>query len=120
MLNGVGAVVMGLVAGPAALIAAYSVTYLLHGSAARCMRPCCTGRRSAGNRATVLSMNSMVAFAAFGVFAPLLGLLAEQTSTQVAMVAAGAVSIVGAWFYLPARRAEKARSREGAAEPASV
>ena len=62
-------------------------------------------------------MNSMVAFAAFGVFAPLLGLLAEQTSTQVAMVTAGAVSIVGAWFYLPARRAEKARSRRAQPSP---
>ena len=120
VLNGVGAVVMGLVAGPAALIAAYSVTYLLHGSGGPMHAALLHREARAGNRATVLSMNSMVAFAAFGVFAPLLGLLAEQTSTQVAMVAAGAVSIVGAWFYLPARRAEKARSREGAAEPASV
>ena len=55
----------------------------------------------AGNRATVLSMNSMVAFAAFGVAAPLLGLLAEQTSTQVAMVTAGAVSILGALLLPP-------------------
>ncbi len=33
ILNGLGAVVMGLVAGPVALIAAYLVTYTLHGSA---------------------------------------------------------------------------------------
>ena len=33
ILNGLGAVVMGLVAGPAALIAAYLFTYALHGSA---------------------------------------------------------------------------------------
>ncbi|MBW8732469.1 MAG: MFS transporter, partial [Terrabacter sp.] len=33
VLNGLGAVVMGLVAGPAALVAAYGVTYLLHGAA---------------------------------------------------------------------------------------
>jgi MFS family permease len=120
VLNGAGAVVMGLVAGPAALIAAYSVTYLLHGSGGPMHAALLHREARAGNRATVLSMNSMVAFAAFGVFAPLLGLLAEQTSTQVAMVTAGAASIVGAWFYLPARRAEKARSREGAAERASV
>jgi hypothetical protein len=55
-------------------------------------------------------MNSMVAFAAFGVLAPLLGVLAEQTSTQVAMVTAGAVSILGAACYLPARRAERTAS----------
>ncbi|TQN46698.1 putative MFS family arabinose efflux permease [Humibacillus xanthopallidus] len=107
VLNGLGALVMGLVAGPAALIAAYSVTYLLHGSGGPMHAALLHREARAGNRATVLSMNSMVAFAAFGVCAPLLGLLAEQTSTQVAMVAAGAVSIVGALFYLPARRAER-------------
>jgi MFS family permease len=107
VLNGLGAVVMGLVAGPAALIAAYSVTYLLHGSGGPMHAALLHREASARNRATVLSMNSMVAFAAFGVCAPLLGLLAEQTSTQVAMVTAGAVSILGALFYLPARRAER-------------
>ena len=107
VLNGVGAVVMGLVAGPAALIAAYSVTYLLHGSGGPMHATLLHREASAGNRATVLSMNSMVAFAAFGVLAPLLGVLAEQTSTQVAMVTAGAVSILGAACYLPARRAER-------------
>ncbi len=118
VLNGVGAVVMGLVAGPAALIAAYSVTYLLHGSGGPMHAALLHREARASNRATVLSMNSMVAFAAFGVCAPLLGVLAEQTSTQVAMVAAGAVSILGAWFYLPARRAEKARATEAPAEHA--
>jgi MFS family permease len=107
VLNGLGAVVMGLVAGPAALIAAYSVTYLLHGSGGPMHAALLHREASSGNRATVLSMNSMVAFAAFGVCAPLLGLLAEQTTTQVAMVAAGAVSVIGALFYLPARRAER-------------
>jgi MFS family permease len=107
VLNGLGAVVMGLVAGPAALIAAYSVTYLLHGSGGPMHAALLHREASSGNRATVLSMNSMVAFAAFGICAPLLGLLAEQSSTQVAMVAAGAVSVFGALFYLPARRAER-------------
>ncbi len=110
VLNGLGAVVMGLVAGPAALIAAYSVTYLLHGSGGPVHAALLHREAQARNRATVLSMNSMVAFAAFGVLAPLLGVLAERTSTQVAMVVAGAVSIVGALFYLPALRAEKARA----------
>jgi hypothetical protein len=61
-------------------------------------------------------MNSMVASAAFGVAAPLLGLLADHTATQVAMVAAGAFSIAGAWCYRHALRAERARA--AAAEPA--
>jgi MFS family permease len=110
VLNGLGAVVMGLVAGPAGLIAAYSVTYLLHGSAGPMHSALLHREASARNRATVLSMNSMLAFAAFGVFAPLMGLLAERTSTQTAMVVAGAVSVVGAVWYLPALRAERRRA----------
>jgi MFS family permease len=122
VLNGIGAVVMGLVAGPAALIAAYGVTYLLHGAAGPAHSALLHREARASNRATVLSINSMVASAAFGIAAPLLGLLAERTSTQVAMVTAGAVSILGALFYLPARRAEKARASQptcAATEPQS-
>jgi MFS family permease len=122
VLNGMGAVVMGLVAGPAALIAAYGVTYLLHGAAGPAHSALLHREARASNRATVLSINSMVASAAFGIAAPLLGLLAERTSTQVAMVTAGAVSILGALFYLPARRAEKARASQhtgAATEPQS-
>ncbi|MEO7447282.1 MAG: MFS transporter [Humibacillus sp.] len=109
VLNGLGAVVMGLVAGPAALIAAYGVTYLLHGSGGPAHSALLHREARADNRATVLSINSMVASVAFGVAAPLLGLLAQHTSTQVAMVVAGAVSILGALCYLPAQRTERAR-----------
>ena len=115
VLNGLGAVVMGLVAGPAALIAAYGVTYLLHGAAGPAHSTLLHREARARNRATVLSMNSMVASAAFGIAAPLLGLLAERTSTQTAMVTAGAVSILGAWFYRHALRAEKARATDAGA-----
>nr|WP_307723839.1 MFS transporter [Terrabacter aerolatus] len=107
VLNGAGAVVMGLVAGPAALVAAYGVTYLLHGSAGPMHSALLHREARSRNRATVLSMNSMVASVAFGVAAPLLGLLAERTSTQVAMVTAGGFSIAGAWFYRRALRAER-------------
>ncbi|GAB2755566.1 hypothetical protein GCM10027039_12760 [Terrabacter koreensis] len=110
VLNGLGAVVMGLVAGPAALIAAYGVTYLLHGSAGPAHSALLHREARARNRATVLSINSMVASVAFGVAAPLFGLLADRVSTQVAMVCAGAFSVLGAWFYRQARRAEQART----------
>ncbi len=109
VLNGLGAVVMGLVAGPAALIAAYGVTYLLHGSAGPAHSALLHREAVARNRSTVLSINSMVASMAFGVAAPLLGLLAQHTSTQLAMVVAGAFSVLGALCYLPARRAERTR-----------
>lgn len=110
VLNGLGALAMGLVAGPVALIVAYLVTYSLHGSAGPMHAALLHREASAGNRATVLSINSMVAFGAFSVLTPLAGVLAQATSTQVAMVAAGAASIVGVLFYLPALRAERAKA----------
>lgn len=115
VLNGLGAVVMGLVGGPAALVAAYGVTYLLHGGAGPAHAALLHREARAGNRATVLSINSMVASASFGIAAPLFGVLAERTSTQAAMVAAGAFSVLGAWFYRDALRAERARAARGGA-----
>ena len=88
-----GAVVMGLVAGPVALITAYLVTYGLHGTAGPMHNSLLHREAHARNRATVLSMNSMVAFAVLGVIAPLLGLLAAAASNQVAMVTAGLFSL---------------------------
>ena len=58
-------------------------------------------------RATVLSMNSMVAGGCYSVGLLVLGPLAEQTSTATAIVVAGAFSILGAVLYLPARRQER-------------
>ena len=107
VLNGLGAVVMGLAVGPVGLIAAYLFTYGLHGTAGPMHDSLLHRQAEARNRATVLSISSMVAFAAFSVVAPLMGLLAETTSVQVAMVTAGAVSVLGAFFYLPALRAER-------------
>ncbi len=118
-LNGCGAVVMGLVAGPVALVAAYAVTYTLHGAAGPMHSTLLHREASARNRATVLSMNSMMAFLAFSVTAALAGLLAGAASTQVAMVTLGAVSVVGALFYLPALHAERAHRSglAGGAQP---
>lgn len=109
VLNGLGALVMGLVAGPVALIAAYLFTYTLHGSAGPMHATLLHREARAGNRATVLSMNSMIASGAFAIAAPTLGFLADGTSTQVAMIAAGAFSALGVVYYLPALRAERER-----------
>ena len=111
VLNGLGALVMGLVAGPAALIAAYLFTYGVHGTAGPMHAALLHREAEARNRATVLSMNSMVSFAAFSVAGPLLGAIATGVSTQVAMVSAGAFSVLGAVLYLPALKAERARDR---------
>jgi len=114
ILNGLGAVVMGLVAGPAALIAAYFFTYALHGTGGPMHESLLHREAVARNRATVLSMNSMMGFAAFSIAAPLLGVLADVVNTQTAMVTAGAFSMLGAFLYLPALRAERQR---GLADP---
>jgi MFS family permease len=109
VLNGLGAVVMGLVAGPVALIGAYAVTYTLHGAAGPVHSALLHREASARNRSTVLSMNSMVSFLGFSVTTALAGQLAAHTSTQVAMVAVGAFSVLCAAFYRPALRAERRR-----------
>lgn len=108
VLNGLGAVAMGLVAGPVALVVAYLFTYALHGSAGPAHASLLHREASSRNRATVLSINSMFAFAAYSAAAPGLAVLAGATSTQVAMVTAGAVSVLGALLYVPARRRERA------------
>jgi MFS family permease len=111
VLNGLGAVVMGLAAGPVALVAAYLFTYSLHGTAGPMHASLLHREAEARNRATVLSMSSMVAFAAFSVGAPVLGVVADVVSTQVAMWSAGAFSVLGAVLYLPALRAERERTQ---------
>jgi predicted MFS family arabinose efflux permease len=110
VLNALGAVVMGLVVGPVGLIAAYLFTYSMHGMNGPPHAALLHREAEAKNRSTVLSINSMMAFLAFGVAGPLLGAMADRLSLQAAMVTAGAVSILGAFFYLPARKAEQARS----------
>ena len=109
-LNSLGAIAMGLVAGPALLVAAYLSTYALHGGAGPVHAALLHREASASNRATVLSMNSMMSFAAFSAAAPLLGLLAAGTSNQTAMVTAGTVSLLGILCYLPALRHERTTS----------
>lgn len=109
-LNAVGAVVMGLVAGPVALVVAYLFTYSMHGMNGPPHYALLHREAQASNRSTVLSINSMMAFLAFAVAAPLVGALADRASIATAMVTAGAVSLLGAVFYVPARRAEKARA----------
>ncbi len=101
---------MGLVAGPAVLVAAYLSTYALHGGGGPVHGALLHREASAHNRATVLSMNSMMSFAAFSAAAPLLGLLAAGTSNQTAMVTAGTVSLLGVLCYLPALRHERTSS----------
>jgi len=120
IFNGVGAAVMGLMIGPVGLVGAYLVTYMLHGAGGAPHATLLHREASARNRATVLSMNSMVMFAGGAIAAPAIGWLAQTTSLQTAMVVAGLVSTLGAFLYLPALRHERQRGPElgeGNAEP---
>lgn len=112
VLNALGAVVMGLVTGPAGLIAAYLFTYSMHGMNGPPHEALLHREAEAKNRSTVLSINSMMAFLAFAIAGPVLGLMADRVSLAAAMVTAGALSILGAVFYLPARRRELERGSE--------
>lgn len=117
VLNGLGALTMGLVAGPAALVLAYLFTYGMHGAGGPMHQTLMHREATARNRATVLSMGSMVFFVTFSVVGPPLGLLAEATSTQLAMALAGGFSVLGALLYLPALRAERSRAETGSPQP---
>lgn len=108
VLQGALIVVMGLMGGAAGLITAFLVTYTLHGFAGPVHSTLLHRQAQPSNRATVLSMNSMVAGGAYSLGLLVLGPLAESTSTATAMVVAGAFSVIGAALYLPAIRDEKA------------
>lgn len=110
VLNGLGVVGMGLAFGPAALVAAYLVTYTLHGAASPAYAGLMHREASATNRATILSMGSLVMQAGGAISGPLLGLLATRTSIPTAMVVAGVVSTLGFVCFLPARRRERESS----------
>ena len=107
VLNGLGALCMGLVFGPAALVAAYLVTYTLHGAASPAYAGLLHREASSRNRATILSMSSLAMQAGGAVAGPLLGLLAARTSIATAMVVAGAVSTLGVVCFLPAWRVRR-------------
>lgn len=109
LLNGLGALTMGLMAGPSALVLAYLATYAMHGAAGPMHGALLHREATPNNRATLLSINSMTGSAAFALTAPLMGLLAVATSTQAAMATAGLLSLAGALCYLPALRQERTR-----------
>ena len=96
VLNGLGAIWMGLALGPVGLVAAYLVTYGLHGASGPAYQTLLHREAESWNRSTVLSMASMLAFAAFALGAPALGWAAGALSTPAAMVIGGVFSTLGA------------------------
>ncbi|GAB3094050.1 MFS transporter [Isoptericola nanjingensis] len=111
VLNGLGAVWMGLAGGPGMLVVAYLVTYGLHGSSGPSYNALLHREARRDNRSTVLSLASMVGFASYAVASPALGWVAQTASTSLAMVLGGAFSVLGVLCFLPALRAERERGR---------
>ncbi|WP_336630624.1 MULTISPECIES: MFS transporter [unclassified Microbacterium] len=109
VLNGLSVVGMGVVAGPVGLLTGYGLAYVTHGAAGPMHSALLHREAEPQNRATVLSINSMVAGGAYSVGLLVLTPLAASTSTSTAFVAAGAVSILGALLYVPAWRRERGR-----------
>lgn len=118
LLNGLGAVWMGLALGPVGLVAAYLVTYGLHGACGPAYQALLHREAESRNRTTVLSLASMVAFASFSVAGPVLGWTADVLSTSAAMIIAGAFSTLGAACFLPALRRERTLAATTAAAAA--
>jgi len=112
VLNGLGAVWMGLAGGPVMLVVAYLVTYGLHGSSGPGYNALLHREASRENRSTVLSMASMMAFVAYAAASPALGWVAQGWSTPLAMMLGGGFSVFGVFCFLPALRAERQRSRQ--------
>ena len=110
VLNGALVAVMGLMGGPVGLISAFLLSYTLHGAGGPMHATLLHRQAETGNRATVLSMNSMVAGGAYTAGLLVLGPLAEHTSTALAIIVAGTFSILGAALYLPAIRHERCKA----------
>jgi predicted MFS family arabinose efflux permease len=118
VVQGATIVAMGLLAGPAGVVIAYLACYVAHG-ASNPMHMTLLHRQVDGpHRATVLSMNSMIAQPAGALGAILLSALADGTSISTAMVVGGIICALAAPLYIPAWRAERARSDSLPLQPA--
>jgi predicted MFS family arabinose efflux permease len=118
IVQGATIVAMGLIAGPLGVVTAYLACYVAHG-ASNPMHMTLLHRQVDGpHRATVLSMNSMIAQPAGALGAILLSALADGTSLSTAMVVGGVICALAAPLYIPAWRAERARADRGELTPA--
>jgi predicted MFS family arabinose efflux permease len=101
-------VAMGLAAGPAGAIAAYLGCYVVHGAANPVHLALIHREAIASNRATVLSLNSLMAAAAGTVGGIVLGAIADGHGAAAGMYVGAGVLAVGALFYIGVGRARAA------------
>jgi len=108
IVQGVAVVGMGVFGGVIGVVTAYLACYAVHGASNPAHMTLLHRQVDGSVRATVVSLNSMVAqpAGALGVIA--LTALADASSVSVAMYVGAAVLALGAPLYLPAWRQERA------------
>jgi len=109
VLQGVTVLAMGLLAGVVGVVTAYLACYAVHGASNPAHMTLLHRQVDGPMRATVISMNSMMAQPAGAVGIIALTSLADTTSTSVALYVGALVLAVAAPFYLPALRQERRR-----------
>jgi MFS family permease len=107
VVQGLTVIGMALAAGPAGVIAAYLMNYAVHGAANPVHFSLLHRQVGSDRRATVLSVNSMVALSSGAIGGIVLGWLADTTSVPVAMIVGAVALSAAAPLYLPAHRAER-------------
>jgi len=108
LLHGVMVAGIGLAAGPVLAIGAYLLTYVVHGASNPLHMTLLHGQVEAGQRSTVVSVNSMVSGGMASIGMVVLASVTEVMSVHVAMIAGAVVISVGALLYLPAIRQRSA------------
>jgi hypothetical protein len=107
VLQGGTVVGMGLLAGPAGVIAAYLACYVVHGASNPLHMGLLHRQVDGPYRTSVLSLNSMMAQPAGALGGVALTALAGATTVSIAMLVGAAVLAVAAPLYLPAARAAR-------------
>lgn len=113
VLQGATVIAMGLLAGVAGVLAAYVACYVVHGASNAAHLTLLHRHTASEVRATVVSINSMMAQGAGALGSIVLSAVAEHVSVSVAMVAGGLVLAVAAPLYLFVRGAERERLEPG-------
>ena len=112
VLQGATVIAMGLLAGVAGVLAAYVACYVVHGASNAAHLTLLHRHTASEVRATVVSINSMMAQGAGALGSIVLSAVAEHVSVSVAMVAGGLVLAVAA-LSLFVRGAERERLEPG-------
>jgi DHA1 family tetracycline resistance protein-like MFS transporter len=110
VVQGVGVAGMALLAGPAGVVAAYLLCYTVNGAASPVHNGLLHRQVEGPYRASLLSLNSMVAQPAGALGVVTLTAIASGASLAVSLLVGAAVLAVAAPLYLAARRTESAPS----------